>query len=119
MSAWYIFGALGFYPVNPVSGDYVIGSYVLFHFPLATSCVTEIFASPFFDSITIRLPNAARPLKVTSNGAASKPYVKSLIVDGQPTKEPVITHQQIANGGDILFDMSEQAEAWASSTIAK
>ncbi|EIM85302.1 uncharacterized protein STEHIDRAFT_60062 [Stereum hirsutum FP-91666 SS1] len=100
MSAWYIFGALGFYPVNPVSGDYVIGS-------------------PFFDSITIRLPNAARPLKVTSNGAASKPYVKSLIVDGQPTKEPVITHQQIANGGDILFDMSEQAEAWASSTIAK
>lgn len=41
MSAWYIFGALGFYPVNPVSGDYVIGSYVLFSFFLLSLYVTE------------------------------------------------------------------------------
>jgi putative alpha-1,2-mannosidase len=33
MSAWYIFSAMGFYPVNPVSGEYVVGSYVTFPEP--------------------------------------------------------------------------------------
>ncbi|KAG6909199.1 hypothetical protein DXG01_001505 [Tephrocybe rancida] len=69
MSSWYIFGAMGFYPVNPVSGEYVIGS-------------------PFFDKITIGLPptpeqkdkHRKRTLTISAAGAPTKPYIKSLTV---------------------------------------
>ncbi|TFY74825.1 hypothetical protein EWM64_g9189, partial [Hericium alpestre] len=98
MSAWYIFSALGFYPVNPASGEYIVGS-------------------PFFDSVTIRLPGAPKPLRISAPGAAQKPYVKSLTVDGQPVDKAVITHQQIAHGGDIVFEMNATPAQWASGTL--
>ncbi|KAA1478112.1 hypothetical protein DENSPDRAFT_787640 [Dentipellis sp. KUC8613] len=98
MSAWYIFSALGFYPVNPVSGDYIVGT-------------------PFFDSITIRLPGAPAPLRITSHGAPKKPYIKSLTVNGEKLSDPVITHEQIVRGGDIVFEMSSEPQPWASETL--
>ncbi|OBZ65464.1 hypothetical protein A0H81_14551 [Grifola frondosa] len=99
MSAWYLFSALGFYPVNPVSNEYVIGT-------------------PFFDKVTIDLPNATRPLVITSMGAADKPYIKNVIVNGRTLQSPIITHQQIASGGEIVFEMSADPQSWASSTLA-
>ncbi|OBZ65460.1 hypothetical protein A0H81_14578 [Grifola frondosa] len=98
MSAWYLFSALGFYPVNPVSNEYVIGT-------------------PFFDKVTIDLPNATRPLVITSMGAADKPYIKNVIVNGRTLQSPIITHQQIASGGEIVFEMSAEPQPWASSTL--
>ncbi|KZV62978.1 glycoside hydrolase family 92 protein [Peniophora sp. CONT] len=98
MSAWYIFSALGFYPVNPVSAEYVVGT-------------------PFFDKITVHLPNAARPLVISAPGASNKPYVKSLAIDGQAVDSPIIRHEQIAQGADIVFEMSAGPQAWASSTL--
>ncbi|KAI0637472.1 glycoside hydrolase family 92 protein [Trametes polyzona] len=98
MSAWYIFSALGFYPVDPVSGQYVVGS-------------------PFFDKVTIDLPNAPQPLVISSPGAPSKPYIKSVTVNGRALKEPILTHADIAAGGHIHFEMSAEPEAWASSTL--
>ncbi|KAI0333360.1 glycoside hydrolase family 92 protein [Cubamyces sp. BRFM 1775] len=98
MSAWYIFSALGFYPVDPVSTDYVIGT-------------------PFFDKVTIELPNASKPLVITSPGAPNKPYIKSVTVNGRALDTPILTHADIASGGTINFEMSAEPQAWSSSTL--
>ncbi|KAH9949159.1 glycoside hydrolase family 92 protein [Amylocystis lapponica] len=98
MSAWYIFSALGFYPVDPVSGEYVVGT-------------------PFFDKVALDFPNATRPLVITSTGAGKNPYVKSLMVNKAEVQVPVIKHAQILSGGDLVFEMSAEPQAWASATL--
>ncbi|KAH9918567.1 glycoside hydrolase family 92 protein [Epithele typhae] len=100
MSAWYIFSALGFYPVDPVSAEYVIGT-------------------PFFDKVTIALPGAPKPLVITSPGAPFKPYIKSVSVNGRELAQPILTHADIARGGTIEFEMSDAPQAWCSATLAK
>ncbi|KAJ6506363.1 glycoside hydrolase family 92 protein [Mycena vitilis] len=93
MSAWYLFSALGFYPVNPASGEYVVGS-------------------PFFDKATLHLPGETKPLIITAQGAPSAPYVRGLSINGQAVGSPVVRHEQIAAGADLRFEMSEMPEAW-------
>ncbi|VDB92408.1 unnamed protein product [Peniophora sp. CBMAI 1063] len=100
MSAWYVFSALGFYPVNPVSGEYVVGT-------------------PFFDKTTIHLPGAPQPLVITAPGATHQPYVKSITVNGDRLERPVILHSQIKDGGEIVFEMSGEPQKWASETMWK
>jgi len=101
MSAWYIFSAMGFYPVNPASGQYIVGS-------------------PFFDKMTIQLPSASgafspRTLTIIAQGAATKPYIKSVQINGRYLDSVVITHNEIANGGTIEFEMSDKVENWGNS----
>ncbi|KAJ7618567.1 glycoside hydrolase family 92 protein [Roridomyces roridus] len=93
MSAWYLFSALGFYPVNPASGEYVVGS-------------------PFFDKVTVKLPGQDTPLTITAEGAVSAKYIQSLTVDGEAVGAPIIRHEQIAAGADIVFKMWETPQAW-------
>ena len=71
--------------------------------------------SPFFDAINIDLPAASQPLHIFAPGASTKLYVKSLKINGQEVNEPIIDHSQIAYGGVIEFEMSDQPQAWASS----
>ncbi|KDQ28689.1 glycoside hydrolase family 92 protein [Pleurotus ostreatus PC15] len=87
MSAWYLFSALGFYPVDPASGNYVIGS-------------------PFFDKATIRLPGVARPLVISSPGAPSQIYVKTSVINGEKISNSIIAHEQLIHGGELQFEMS-------------
>ncbi|KAH9853218.1 glycoside hydrolase family 92 protein [Lenzites betulinus] len=98
MSAWYIFSTLGFYPVDPVSGEYVIGT-------------------PFFDKVTLDLPNAPQPLVITSAGAPTKPYIHSVTVNGRALGAPILKHTDIASGGHIQFAMSGVPQGWASETL--
>ncbi|KAL4255705.1 Peptide-N(4)-(N-acetyl-beta-glucosaminyl)asparagine amidase [Pleurotus pulmonarius] len=98
MSAWWLFSALGFYPVNPVSGEYIVGS-------------------PFFEKVTIDLPGVETPLVITARGAPSEVYVASLSVNGAPVNEPIIFHEQIAHGGEIVFEMSAKPAPWAYNTV--
>jgi len=97
MSAWYLFSALGFYPVNPVSGEYIVGS-------------------PFFDKVSIDLPASNQKLEIISLGAPSKPYVHSLNVNGQRVEQPIIQHAQIAQGGALSFQMRDTPQAWSSGS---
>ncbi|KAL0948857.1 hypothetical protein HGRIS_008977 [Hohenbuehelia grisea] len=99
MSAWYLFSALGFYPVNPVSGEYVIGS-------------------PFFDKVTINLPGIKDSLIITAPGAPTNPYVQDVSVNGRRLLQPIIHHDLFANGGSINFAMSERPQPWAHSMSA-
>jgi putative alpha-1,2-mannosidase len=76
-----------------------------------------VASRPFFDSVKIDFPNAKKPLEITSKGAPKNPYVKSLSVNGKSIQTAVITHEQIAQGGTLEFEMSSQPEAWASSIL--
>ncbi|KAJ5233145.1 hypothetical protein N7468_006101 [Penicillium chermesinum] len=107
MSAWYVFSALGFYPVNPASDEYIVGS-------------------PFFEKIAIRLPAAAtnggrpthkpdRTLVITAPGAPEKPYIKSLKVDGRRVDTPILKHSAIVGASHIAFEMSRSPTAWGTS----
>lgn len=56
----------------------------------------------------------SRNLTITALGARSKQYIKSLTIDGVAMTEPIIRHEQIANGGDVVFEMSDEIEAWGN-----
>ena len=80
--------------VDPASAVYVIGA-------------------PFFDSLTLHLPGATRPLKITATGAGDgRRYVKSVTIDGKPLDGITIDHRQIADGADIIFEMEGTPQVW-------
>ena len=86
LSAWYVFSALGFYPIAGTD-RYWIGS----------PCVTaaEIAVAP------------GKTLKVTVNNQSDRNiYVKSVSLNGEPIAEPFLTHAQLAEGGELVFTMT-------------
>lgn len=95
MSAWYLFSSLGFYPVNPSSTTYVVGS-------------------PFFDKVTMTFPGNGKTLVITATDAATKPYIRSLTLNGKPIEQPLLSHEDIINGGELVFEMSDKPESWGS-----
>ncbi|KAI6856599.1 hypothetical protein KC352_g9728 [Hortaea werneckii] len=104
MSAWYVFSALGLYPVNPASDEYIVGA-------------------PCFEKVTIRLPAGAGTggeggqeceLVITAPGAAKMPFVKSLHVDGKAVDQPVLTHGQIVSARHIAFEMADTPQSWGT-----
>jgi len=89
MSAWYIFTALGFYPVAPGSTEYSLGS-------------------PAVDAATIRLENG-KTFTIEAKGQGPKNvYVKKVTLNGQPINRRYITHEEIMAGGNLVFYMSEK-----------
>lgn len=89
MSAWYIFSTLGFYPVCPGSNRYDIGS-------------------PCVDEASIRLENGKKfIIKVKSPGGKENIYIKSVTLNGKTWNHSWITHQDIINGGEMVFVMSD------------
>ncbi|GMK53915.1 hypothetical protein CspeluHIS016_0105010 [Cutaneotrichosporon spelunceum] len=93
MSAWYLFSALGFYPVDPASATYVVGA-------------------PFFDRIQLRLPGGGEEaITVVAPRAREWRYVKSLTVNGKRHRA-VLAHKDISSGASIVFEMAEDAQAW-------
>lgn len=87
MSAWYVFGALGFYPVNPVSGEYVIGT------PMLEEAVLHL---PDGKSFTVKAPRKKE----------GEIYIRSMKLNGKKYTKNYITHQDIMNGGVLEFVMS-------------
>jgi predicted alpha-1,2-mannosidase len=95
MSAWYIFTALGFYPVNPVSGQYMIGS-------------------PLFRKVTLDLPNGKRFSVSAAQNSETHPYIQAARLNGAALDVPFVTHAQIEAGGVLEFDMGAAPSRWAS-----
>jgi len=88
MSAWYILSALGFYAVDPVSGNYVFGS-------------------PLFDRATIDLGHGKRLIIETVSNGPEKPYVQSVTWNGRPYTKSWFSHADIEQGGTFVFQMGE------------
>ncbi|WP_316805622.1 GH92 family glycosyl hydrolase [Pedobacter nototheniae] len=108
MSAWYIFSAMGFYPVNPANGAYVFGS-------------------PLLNGASISLPgNKKFNIKVVNNSAENK-YIQKIVLNGKAYAKSYILHKNIVAGGDLqiymgnkpstTFGVSEQDRP--SSTLRK
>jgi len=87
MSAWYIFTALGFYPVAPGSDVYSLGS-------------------PAVNGAVIRLDNGKTFTIEADNQGDKNVYVKKVTLNGQPLTGHTITHEEIMNGGKLVFFMS-------------
>jgi predicted alpha-1,2-mannosidase len=94
MSAWYIFTALGFYPVNPASAQYMIGS-------------------PLFARATLHLPNGKHFEISAAGNAPDHPYIQTARLNGKPLAGPVLTHTQILAGGKLEFVMGPAPSGWA------
>jgi predicted alpha-1,2-mannosidase len=95
MSAWYLFTALGIYPVNPASGDYMLGS-------------------PLFTKMTLRLANGNRFTVSAENNSAKNVYIQSATLNGRPLTIPVIHYDDIVRGASLKLVMGPEPSRWAS-----
>ena len=86
MSAWYMFSAMGFYPVDPVSGNYVFGA-------------------PQMPKIVLNLGNGKTFTVIAEGISEENKYVESITLNGQPYTKNYITHEDIVNGGTLVFKM--------------
>ena len=93
MSAWLIFTAMGFYPVNPASGEYMIGS-------------------PMHRRVSIRLQNGKRFQVEAENVSARNLYIQSATLDGKALNDPLITWEQIQSGATVKFRMGPKPSRW-------
>ncbi len=88
-SAWYVFSAMGFYPVAPGTDEYALGS-------------------PLFKKVTINLENGNKMVIEAPDNDASKRYVESMKLNGKSYDKNYIKHGELLEGGTISFDMSDK-----------
>lgn len=89
MSSWYVFSALGFYPVNPSDGMYVFGR-------------------PIFDKVVLKLPeNKVFEIRANNNSEENK-YIQSIELNEQPYNKLYISHADIMAGGTLVFTMGSR-----------
>ncbi len=98
MSSWYVWSAMGLYPIYPGRAEMVLGS-------------------PLFPSLTIRRPGMT--IEVRANGAAADaPYVKALRVNGKASNRPWLPANFVIKGGRLDFEVSSQPDQkWGSSKV--
>ncbi len=87
-SAWYVFSALGFYPLCPASDQYAIGS-------------------PLFDLVTINLPNEKKLVLEAKENKGCNRYIKSIMVNNNSWSKNYFTFKQLRSGGVITYTMQD------------
>lgn len=101
MSAWYVFTALGFYPVTPASDEYAIGR-------------------PFVPRATIRLGHGRRFTVSASPLDDAHPYVGAVTLNGKPLERSYLRHGEIMAGGELHFTMQAQPDrSWGGAAAAR
>ncbi len=80
MSAWYIFAAMGFYPLDPVSGQYQL-------------------SSPLFDEVTLHLPDSKTFIIRVKKASKTSAYIQAMLLNGKDHPEHSIGHNDIMKGG--------------------
>ena len=99
MSAWYILSAMGFYPVSPSSGAYVLGS-------------------PVVDKATIRLPQGKTFVVDVQNNGPQNLYIQSVKLNGKPYANTYLLHRDIVAGGTLQLTMGPQPNRGFGSALA-
>ncbi|WP_274565159.1 GH92 family glycosyl hydrolase [Streptomyces spiramyceticus] len=98
-SAWYLFSALGFYPLVMGSGEYAVGS-------------------PLFTKATVHLENGRDLVVKAPRNSAKNVYVQGLKVNGKSWKSTALPHDLLARGGTLEFDMGAKPSAWGTGKKA-
>ncbi|MCZ7585835.1 MAG: glycoside hydrolase family 92 protein [Deltaproteobacteria bacterium] len=93
LSAWYVFSALGFYPVNPCSEYYMIGS-------------------PIFERAHVRVGDGAILTVTAENASWENIYVQSVALNGEPLEVSWFRYDDIADGGTLAFVMGPEPSDW-------
>ncbi|WP_432729359.1 GH92 family glycosyl hydrolase [Variovorax sp. W6] len=94
-SAWYVFGAMGFYPVSMGRPEYAIGA-------------------PYFPKMVVNLQNGKRIVITASGVSDANRYVQSLRLNGQPVTRSYLQHKEIADGATLEFVMGAQPSSWGT-----
>ncbi len=95
MSAWYIFSSLGFYPVTPGSNEYIIGT-------------------PLFEKATINLESGKQFTLVAENLLEKNIFIASATLNGEKLNRTYIYHEEIMNGGVLVFTMTNTPSNWGT-----
>lgn len=95
MSAWYVFSAMGFYPVTPASNQYIIGT-------------------PLFESTIINLEDGKSFEIEAENLSDENKYIASAKLNGKYLNRSLITHSEILSGGKLVFKMTDKPSTWAT-----
>lgn len=98
MSAWYVFTALGFYPVAPGSNQYVIGR-------------------PFLPRATLNLPNGKRFTVIAQGLDEAHHYIGNATLNGKPLQRAYLSHEEILAGGELRFVMQAQPNKTWGTTV--
>ncbi len=89
LCSWYVFSAMGFFPVTPGSGEYAIGS-------------------PFFNAVTIQLPGGKTFSVIARNCSKKNKYIQSASLNGKELNKSFIRHADIIRGGKLLLIMGDR-----------
>ena len=101
MSAWYVFGALGFYPVAPGSNEYVLGS-------------------PAVERAEIALAGGRTFRVVAEHQGPANVYVREVTLNGKPLARTYITHEEIVAGGELRFVLGDRPDRkWGVAAAAR
>jgi predicted alpha-1,2-mannosidase len=95
MSAWYVFGAIGLYPVDPVSGEHIL-------------------CAPLFDKVTLQLPGNKSLQVVCHKTTASAGYIQKINWNDRSYKKNFIAYTDLMKGGVLDIFLQEQPAAWGS-----
>lgn len=97
MASWYVLSALGFYPVNPGTGDYIIGS-------------------PIFKKAVIHLGNGKTFQIIAHHNSAGNIYIQSAVLNGKPLDRPWFADSDLVSGGQLVLEMaSAPNKQWGSA----
>jgi len=89
LAAWYVFAAMGFYPVNPVSGEYAL-------------------SAPVFERVELALPGG-RSFVIEAPGASKRnKYIREARLEGRRLDRPFLTHEQIVAGGTLSLSLCDR-----------
>lgn len=99
MAAWYVWSAMGVYPVNPASGVYAIGS-------------------PLADKVTMRVGKKTFTV-VAENNSSTNMYVQSATFNGKPWDKNWISDDQIRGGGTLKLVMGPSVSTWGTAVSAR
>lgn len=96
MSAWYVMSAMGFYPVTPASGYYVIGV-------------------PHFEKMTLHLENGKEFKIIANNISKNNCYIKSVKLNGKTLERSYLLFDEVYKGGKLVFEMTNKRNSlWAN-----
>ncbi|MCQ9177939.1 GH92 family glycosyl hydrolase [Streptomyces sp. IBSBF 2953] len=98
-SAWYLFSALGFYPLVMAGGEYAVGS-------------------PLFTKATVHLENGRDLVVKAPKNSARNVYVQGLTVDGRPWTSTALPHALLAKGAVLEFAMGSRPSTWGTGKDA-
>jgi predicted alpha-1,2-mannosidase len=100
MSAWYVFAAIGLYPVDPVSGEHLL-------------------CSPIFDKVTLQLPGNKKLQIICHKKATGDSYIQQIRVNGKSYLKNFISYIDLMKGGVVEIWLQEKPSGWGASPNAR